>query len=215
MSGYVEVCGILYDNTWNPAIQEGVYSGCNTMMPGCYDPMWRNIYSASTSAYTLGPLDGLQVYGQPGDVIPRGILARYPNSDPEYIPVTIQGGTTWFPPLNPGCNGAVIEFDLPNNYPGMFQNYTIGVNGTCTGFLIDQDSYWCQPYGRTGGSQYCYRTPSGLSTTAMLPNSPYGNATGATVSAWRAGLLLSLYYKRNLMIYRWRVVQLVLASRCL
>ena len=42
---------------------------------------------------------------------------------------------------------------------GMFQDYYLGVNGSCFMYEIDQSSYWCQPNGRTAGSTYCARYP--------------------------------------------------------
>ena len=65
-----------------------------------------------------------------------------------------------------------------------FQDYWMGVNGTCDRFEVDYDSYWCQPNGRTGGATYCTRSPAAV--TAMLPNMPYkGDTSGAVVTAWR------------------------------
>ncbi len=32
----------------------------------------------------------------------------------------------------------------------MFQNYYLGINGTCDIYELEQSSYWCQPNGRTG-----------------------------------------------------------------
>jgi hypothetical protein len=47
----------------------------------------------------------------------------------------------------------------------MFQNYSLGVGGSCDMFEVDNASYWCQPWGRTGGPEkktYCARVPQGL-----------------------------------------------------
>ncbi len=41
--------------------------------------------------------------------------ARFPNSDPEYIPTYLTAGR-WTPPTGPGCNSANIDFPFPDNY---------------------------------------------------------------------------------------------------
>lgn len=69
---------------------------------------------------------------------------------------------------------------------GMFQDYYLGVNGSCDMYEIDQSSYWCQPYGRTAGATYCARRPSGVVyESSALPNTPYADASQLLVSAWR------------------------------
>ena len=60
------------------------------------------------------------------------------------------GGANWMPPVDDNCDSAVVQYNFPENYPGMFQNYLLGVNGTCTAYELDPTSYWCQPNGRTG-----------------------------------------------------------------
>ena len=41
--------------------------------------------------------------------------ARYPNSNPEFIPL-YNSDATWLPPLGPGCDSAVVDFPFPENY---------------------------------------------------------------------------------------------------
>lgn len=145
-----------------------------------------NIWVADLSHQNIDDIPGLQIYTSVGEVIQRGILARYPNSNPEFIPVTITGGATWLSPTNLDCNSIVISESLPNNYPGMFQNYYLGVNGSCDVYELDASSYWCQPNGRTAGPTYCARYPQGMSYDAgSLPNAPYADASQMVLSAWR------------------------------
>lgn len=46
---------------------------------------------------------------------PSAALARFPNSDPEYIPNYLTAGT-WEAPSNPGCNSEQVVFEFPGNY---------------------------------------------------------------------------------------------------
>lgn len=85
-------------------------------------------------------------------------------------------------------NTAVVERDLPENYPGMFQNFYTGVGGACNKFS-PPEGYWCQPYGRVANTTYFVRCPSGLKfTKELLPHTPYlHGADGAVVNAFRNG----------------------------
>lgn len=76
--------------------------------------------------------------------VARAVLARHPNADPESSPLYIADATAWIPPAGPGCDGQVIEQDnLPDNYAGMFQNYYLGVGGTCDMYELD-NSRWVE-----------------------------------------------------------------------
>ena len=63
-------------------------------------------------------MTGLQLYTTPESLPIRGILARYPNSNPELIPVTISGGAAWIAPADANCNSTYITQPFPQNYPG-------------------------------------------------------------------------------------------------
>jgi len=78
-------------------------------------------------------------------------------------PVFMDNAKEWLPPLNVGCDSVEIrESNLPDNYPGMNQDFLLGVNGSCVLYEIDNSSYWCQNYGRTPTLNGCFRYPSGV-----------------------------------------------------
>jgi hypothetical protein len=136
-----------------------------------------------------------------GRALQRAIRARFPNGDPETVqwPEGWAAGGTWTAPT-PDENTTVIQVPFPRNYPGMFQDYFLGVGGPCKvynesdnneGFgPVQSVGYWCQPHGRTGGALYFSRQPSALTLGAAdLPNAPYAlpaaTSNGATLSFWR------------------------------
>lgn len=90
-------------------------------------------------------------------------------------------GVEW--PMDIMTNGTVD----PNTWTGEGEwgQYWLGAGGTC----VDRSppvGYWCAP----GAPRHISTPnhPSGISADSMLlPNSPYKNATGAVVHAWRPG----------------------------
>ena len=67
-----------------------------------------------------------------------------------------------------------------------FEFYEEGKGGCCAGFT-PSEGYWCSSK-TSGGGAFTYRIPSGITIPQpTLPNSPYKNAVGAVVSAWRPG----------------------------
>lgn len=68
----------------------------------------------------------------------RAILARHPNSDPEGAPFYINDAPSWISPASSQCDSAIVhQTNLPDNYPGMFQDFYLGVNGTCDMYQVD------------------------------------------------------------------------------
>lgn len=118
----------------------------------------------------------------------RAILARHPNGDPEGIPNYVSAAN-WTPPLTTPCDSGVVhQANLPDNYPGMFQDFLLGSGGACDMYELDDSSYWCQPSGRTHAPTYCARTPSGLvfdPTDFAGVNLTFSRLDAARVVAWR------------------------------
>ena len=105
-------------------------------------------------------------------------------------------GGVWTPP-HPDFNTTITHVPFPSNSPGMGQDYWQGSGGPCVA-LREGDgapgpgnvnaSYWCQPNGRVGGTEYFFRQPSALTlSNGELPHAPYAAApaNGAVLHYWR------------------------------
>ena len=118
----------------------------------------------------------------------RNKLGRHPNGDPEDAPFYLSGGTWTKPATAPCDSGVVRQSNLPDNYPGMFQDYLKGVGGACDMFELDDASYWCQPFGRTAAPKYCARHPTAVAFDAADfagVNTSFSDLRAARVVAWR------------------------------
>jgi hypothetical protein len=203
--GWAGRCFVRTDGRFPLTAEAGITSG--HCMPA---PAPRNVWSVDLAAagtplpaFITAPdwVLSLLFSDNGGRALQRAIRARFPNGDPETVqwPEGWAAGGTWTAPT-PDENTTVIQVPFPRNYPGMFQDYFLGVGGPCKvynesdnneGFgPVQSVGYWCQPHGRTGGALYFSRQPSALTLGAAdLPNAPYAlpaaTSNGATLSFWR------------------------------
>ena len=138
-----------------------------------------NIYQADMSLYGLGEISGLRIDTK------RGIRARYPNADPEMGFGSRLVAEKWLPPSHPPQPDYEVNPDDPlRNSSVSFKHFQLGIGGTCSNF-DPPAGYWCGNHTEGGGA-FTYRIPSGMiAGRETLPNSPYKNANGAIVHAWR------------------------------
>eukprot|EP00040_Diaphanoeca_grandis_P037072 m.239728 g.239728 ORF g.239728 m.239728 type:complete len:857 (-) comp33750_c0_seq3:147-2717(-) len=173
-------------------------------------PSWQKHPSPRSSSTFVTPLPsnvedvlGLRVNGF------RAIRARFPNianaeTHSSIIPLDgwIRDKTKWLPPIVPPTpaievnssasdwpsvtwpmneSGGVPPMETGAGDQGL---YTMGIGGPCEE-MSPSYGYSCSPGGgpRNAGQ---HMHPSGLTyTQALLPHTPYANATSAVVHAWR------------------------------
>jgi hypothetical protein len=136
------------------------------------------------TSFSLSPSPRTSPRPAPGLLLMHASAARY--YKPQTATTTTccdfaRPGVEW--PMNITTNGTVD----PNTWTGEGEwgQYWLGAGGTC----VDRSppvGYWCAP----GAPRHISTPnhPSGISAdSALLPNSPYKNATGAVVHAWRPG----------------------------
>eukprot|EP00052_Salpingoeca_macrocollata_P019021 m.157013 g.157013 ORF g.157013 m.157013 type:complete len:921 (+) comp20843_c1_seq1:32-2794(+) len=148
-----------------------------------------NVWVADLSQVQGGPpaeISGLRVDGG------RAWQARYPNANLEldlFPTGWINGKTQWFGLMHGEEPETNIVVDSPDRgfEQDEFQNYVLGIGGTCLSFT-PPEGYWCSS-NTSGGGAFTYRIPAGLVySDTLLPNSPkYQNVTDAIIQAWRPG----------------------------
>lgn len=168
---YKNQCWFRYDGLYNPTAESGHVSG--------YKKAATNIYVANLP--DISSIPGLRVNGM------RAIRARYPNADPEIGFGSTLQAKSWTPP-NIVMPDKEINPDSPlRTTADSFQKYQIGVGGTCKE-LDPPAGFWCgnNTNRTTDPKVFIHRHPLGMiADKTILPNSPYRNATGAIVQAWR------------------------------
>ena len=164
-------CWFRYDDVWSLTPEDGHVSGHFTASP--------NIYMADLSSMSIPEITGLRVNGM------RAIRARFPNADPELGFGSNLHADSWLKPTLPTTPDREVNPDTPlRTSSSSFQKYQLGVGGPCKDFTPPA-GYWCGDK-TSGGGAFTYRVPSGMvASSKVLPNSPYKNATGAVVQAWR------------------------------
>lgn len=171
---YANDCALRTDGKFPSKPQTGHTSGLYNRGSGA------NIYVADLSSMGVSEITGLRVNGG------RGIRARYPNADPELDGFgSTLTASKWSAPTTPTQPAQEVNPQQPfRNTSNSFQTYQAGVGGPCEGFT-PQVGYWCGNK-TAGGGGVTYRIPSGMTAgPSILPNSPYKNATGAVIQAWR------------------------------
>lgn len=171
------------ESYWSPTPEQDVVSGCKpSLMPGCQTPGTANVFVTDVSAQLTEELWGLHILSSSAGNISahRAVLARHPNSDPELSPLFVGSAAAWGPPFFDGCETAevVTESNLPDNYPGMNQNFLLGVNGTCANLYADNSRYG-------GEITISGLFPSALRTIFVQMNNVLLAATGAKTMAVR------------------------------
>eukprot|EP01083_Nonionella_stella_P053420 141314_1 len=127
----------------------------------------------------------------------RGILARYPNADPEIDGFgSSQFPQKWVMPTNTQVDyeyvNEVPEYqrnDTPSGggYPLVHTNYLLYVGGDWLSRMTPPASYW--PGGIPIGLQY---------NATVLPNAPYQNPSQMIVAAWRQAHWESWFWDINM-----------------
>eukprot|EP01112_Ceratiomyxa_fruticulosa_P011056 TRINITY_DN2973_c0_g1_i3.p1 TRINITY_DN2973_c0_g1~~TRINITY_DN2973_c0_g1_i3.p1 ORF type:complete len:456 (+),score=86.88 TRINITY_DN2973_c0_g1_i3:344-1711(+) len=129
-----------------------------------------NIWVADLTGQNIDKIHGLQINGQ------RAVRARFPNADPEtalYPSGWWTGGeAAWKKPLSYPPSITVLTSSPERDDILQFQQYSVGVGGSCSIFSPDE-SFWCSEYRSGGGASY-FQVPSGMT---LLPNT--------TVNTWK------------------------------
>jgi len=136
-----------------------------------------------------------------GATLVRATRARFPNARPELDAWPVGWAPTPLysaPPFDTAT--AVLHTPFPENYPGIYQDYWWGTGGACADIGFEPpSSYWCQPNGRVGRTEFFVRAPNAIHVNAStLPHAPYASdlvASGAIVSYWHYGHWFSLHAK--------------------
>ncbi len=95
-----------------------------------------NIWVANLSGQGITEITGLQVIVN--GTASRAVRARYPNGNPEtsiFPDGWITDNTNWIQ-AQPEYNSTVIDIPLPQNYPGMFQNFYIGKRKSNSNYIV-------------------------------------------------------------------------------
>eukprot|EP01112_Ceratiomyxa_fruticulosa_P011058 TRINITY_DN2973_c0_g1_i5.p1 TRINITY_DN2973_c0_g1~~TRINITY_DN2973_c0_g1_i5.p1 ORF type:complete len:905 (+),score=191.36 TRINITY_DN2973_c0_g1_i5:344-3058(+) len=149
------------DYDWAPLVQQNVTSGRIFNM---------NIWVADLTGQKIDKIHGLQINGQ------RAVRARFPNADPETAIFPegwwTGGASSWKKPLSYPPSITVLTSSPERDDILEFQQYSVGVGGTCSIFSPDE-SFWCSEYRSGGGASY-FQVPSGMT---LLPNT--------TVNTWK------------------------------
>jgi len=170
---WAKQCFGVLDTRWTPVAESKATSGriINS-----------NIYSASLQGQGIRSIPGLQL--ENGGK--RATRARYPDGDTEtsFFPSgwlsTPEG---WFPPINYGPSKTLLVPEPQRKEMVMFQNYSIGIGGSCS-IYDPPESYWCSQYN-DGGGPGLFEVPTGL----IYPQGTFGdrvwkNPKGAIVHLW-------------------------------
>ena len=165
-------CHTQSDAIWHPVPAAGHVSGTV-----------HNIWVADLRGLNVSAVSGLQIGGR------RVTRARYPNSNPEVdVPDKRLGNKIahWHRPRHFPPARQVEVKEWVRNASRSFQTYRVGIGGPCS-IYEPPVSYWCSDRVEGGGA-FVFRVPSGLTANqSALPNSPYADAKGAVVNAWRPG----------------------------
>eukprot|EP00730_Choanoeca_flexa_P009176 TRINITY_DN12600_c1_g2_i8.p1 TRINITY_DN12600_c1_g2~~TRINITY_DN12600_c1_g2_i8.p1 ORF type:complete len:851 (+),score=193.92 TRINITY_DN12600_c1_g2_i8:2-2554(+) len=175
--------------------EESVMTGAKAIQPN-WQPYKvddnNNIYVADLSNQGITRIEGLRVSGR------RGNPASYPNRDPETTLFpdgwVANKNTKWRAPATPKTEP--VYFQLPEPYlkdKTLFQNYAVGVNGTCE--IYDPPvSYWCYDHP-SGGGAFTFRLPSGMQLPHDEPIKQWANPKGAHLAVWRPAHWASWFFE--------------------